>query len=120
MTMHAIVKGDAGTFYSIDDPDWGYDTEQKAEVILDSKEFIGEHKCSINGRGGDGYVDGVQNEEFLPEGTYIVVYYRIIDGMSRYDGDYLSLADMNISKAQIIANAAAGKYVDGAAYYLVG
>ena len=115
----AIIPDDRGNYYVIEDPDWVAENEKDAIAVLDADEATGEHQFCMEGYGGDCRIDGLQDEESLPDGTYAVMYYRILEGQSRDGGDYLSLADYGITKEQLIENAAAGKYIDGATYWKI-
>ena len=60
-----------------------------------------------------GFEDVLQREGDLPEGRYIVTYWW-------YDGqDLVQLADVGITKQDIIENVRDQKYKEGADYFLM-
>ncbi len=100
----------------VDDPEWGVDIHRDdCLFILRLVDEVGFHSCKRSAIWNDmtGYVDQLQKEENLPEGQYIVTYYM-------YDGqDLQQLADVGVSKEQIIQNVIAQKYREGADYFLM-
>ena len=56
-----------------------------------------------------------QNENELPNGKYIVTYFKLSDNGS----DLEQLVDYEITKEQIIENVNAQRYVEGADYFLM-
>ncbi len=58
------------------------------------------------------YNDGIQNERYLPDGKYIVLYYS-----KNNDNDIVNLVDYNLSKEKIIINTINQKYREGAEYF---
>lgn len=65
----------------------------------------------------EGYVDKIQNENELPDGQYIVTYFKLCDTTGSVDLE--QLVDYGITKEQIIENVNAQKYVEGADYFLM-
>ena len=61
-----------------------------------------------------GVIDKLQDEDKLPEGQYIVCYFKADENL-----DLLQLVDYNISKQQIIENVLNQKYFEGADYYFM-
>ena len=99
-----------------DDPEWGVDLHKEdCLCVLHLRDEVGWHSCNKSAIWDDmtGYVDELQREEKLPDGDYIVTYFW-------YDGqDLQQLADVGISKQQIIENVKNQKYREGADYFLV-
>ena len=113
----AIFQLDVTPSYGFwDDPEWGVDLHKdECLFVFHLKDEIGWHTCNLSALWDDmtGYVDKLQKEEELPEGKYVVTYFK-------YDGhDLLQLADVGISKQQIIENVKNQKYVEGADYFLM-
>lgn len=115
----AIIKSkDAEQYFFYDDVGWGVDCKKaEAEGVLDVDEEIGFHKCEKSGLYEimEGYVDKIQNENELPDGKYIVTYFKLCDGASGLE----QLVDYGITKEQIFKNVNAQKYVEGADYFLM-
>lgn len=119
----AIIKLEDGKQYCFyDDPEWGVDykiDDKKDEVegVLDVDEEIGYHSCEKSALYDDmtGYIDKIQNENELPNGKYIVTYFKLSDN----GADLEQLVDYGITKEQIIENVNAQRYVEGADYFLM-
>lgn len=115
----AIIKSEDGKqHFFYDDPEWGVDYKKnEVEGVLDIEEEIGFHSCEKSALYEDmsGYIDKVQNENELPNGKYIVTYFKICDG-----SDLEQVVDYGITKEQIIENVNAQRYVEGADYFLMG
>lgn len=114
----AIIKADNGEYFFFDDPIWGEDL-QKSEVagIVNIENEIGYHACNHSALYEDltGYVDQVQNENDLPDdGKFIVTYFVADENL-----DLLSKVDFGITKAEIIENVKAQKYIEGADYFTI-
>lgn len=114
----AIIKSEDGKqYFFYDDPEWGVDYKKdEVEGVLDIDEEIGYHSCEKSALYDDmtGYIDKIQNENELPNGEYIVTYFKLCDGC-----DLEQLVDYGITKQQIIENVNAQKYVEGADYFLM-
>ena len=112
--VYQLTVDPAYGFY--DDPEWGVDlNKEDCLFILSVNSEAGYHSCERSVLYDDmtGYVDELQNEEDLPDGRFIVTYYW-------YDSfDLLQLADVGISKAEIIQNVKNQKYREGADYFLM-
>lgn len=104
------------TYGFLDDPEWGVDIHrEECLFVFRLVDEVGYHSCKRSVIWDDmtGYVDGLQREEKLPEGKYVVTYYH-------YDGqDLIQLADVDVTKEQIIQNVLAQKYREGADYFLM-
>lgn len=115
----AIIKSEDGKqYFFYDDPEWGVDYKKTdVECILDIDEETGFHCCERSALYNDmkGYVDKIQNENELPNGKYIVTYFKLCDNGSGLE----QLVDYGIKKEQIIENVNAQKYVEGADYFLM-
>lgn len=115
----AIIKSEDGKqYFFYDDPEWGVDYKKnEVEGVLDIKEKVGFHSCEKSAlyENMSGYIDKVQNENELPNGKYIVTYFKICDG-----SDLEQVVDYGITKEQIIENVNAQRYVEGADYFLMG
>lgn len=115
----AIIKSEDGKqFFFYDDPEWGVDYKKtEVEGVLDIEEEVGFHSCKRSALYEDltGYIDKVQNENELPNGRYVVTYFKLCDDASGLE----QLVDYNIKKEQIIENIKAQKYVEGADYFLM-
>lgn len=115
----AIIKLEDGKQYCFyDDPEWDVDYKKdEVEGVLDLDEEIGFHSCEKSALYEDmtGYVDKIQNENELPNGKYIVTYFKLSDNGS----DLEQLVDYEITKEQIIENVNAQRYVEGADYFLM-
>ena len=99
-----------------DDPEWGVDLRREdCLFVLTVENETGFHACNRSAVWDDmtGYVDTVQHEDKLPEGNYIVTYFE------HHDGDLWQMAEIGVSKSQIIQNVLAQKYVEGADYFLM-
>ena len=111
----AIIK-EKDEFVFFDRPIWGEDYE-KDEVygVVDDKDQIDVHECISSALWEDtkNYVDELQGEEKLPEGQYLVLYFRLCENMSGLD----QCVDFDISKEEIIENVKAQKYREEARYY---
>ena len=114
----AIIKSkDSKQYFFYDDPEWGVDYKKnEVEGVLDIEEEVGFHSCEKSALYEDmsGYIDKVQNENELPNGKYIVTYFKICDG-----SDLEQVVDYGITKEQIIENVRAQRYVEGADYFLM-
>lgn len=114
----AIIKSeDSKQYFFYDDPEWGVDYKKnEVEGVLDIEEEVGFHSCEKSALYEDmsGYIDKVQNENELPNGKYIVTYFKICDG-----SDLEQVVDYGITKEQIIENVKAQRYVEGADYFLM-
>lgn len=115
----AIIKSEDGKqYFFYDDPEWGVDYKKnEVEGVLDIEEEVGFHSCEKSAlyENMSGYIDKVQNENELPNGKYIVTYFKICDG-----SDWEQVVDYGITKEQIIENVNAQRYVEGADYFLMG
>lgn len=115
----AIIKLEDGKLYCFyDDPEWGVDyKEDEFEGVLDLDEEIGFHSVEKSALYEDmtGYIDKIQNENELPNGRYIVTYFKLSDN----GFDLEQLVDYDITKEQIIENVNAQRYVEGADYFLM-
>lgn len=115
----AIIKSEDGKqYFFYDDPEWGVDYKKnEVEGVLDIEEKVGFHSCEKSAlyENMSGYIDKVQNENELPNGKYIVTYFKICDG-----SDLEQVVDYGITKEQIIENVNAQRYVEGADYFLMG
>lgn len=115
----AIIKSkDAEQYFFYDDVGWGVDCKKaEAEGVLDVDKEIGFHRCEKSGlyENMEGYVDKIQNENELPDGKYIVTYFKLCDDASGLE----QLVDYGITKEQILKNVNAQKYVEGADYFLM-
>ena len=115
----AIIKSEDGKqYFFYDDPEWGVDYKKnEVEGVLDIEEEVGFHGCEKSAlyENMSGYIDKVQNENELPNGKYIVTYFKICDG-----SDLEQVVDYGITKEQIIENVNAQRYVEGADYFLMG
>ena len=113
-----ILLYDFSHWFEVDD-EIQYFTDDNGNGILGyvgSEAAAGYHAC-IKSRVWDnleGYVDTVQHEYELPNGNYIVTYYKCDENL-----DLLQCVDYGITKEQIIANVEAQKYLEGAEYFLV-
>ena len=109
----AIIKSEDGKqYFFYDDPEWEVDYKKsKVEGVLDINEETGFHTCEKSGlyENMEGYIDKIQNENELPNGKYIVTYFKLCE----------QLVDYGITKEQIIENVNAQKYVEGADYFLM-
>lgn len=115
----AIIKSkDGRQYFFYDEPEWEVDYKKdEVEGVLDLDEEIGFHGCEKSALYEDmiGYVDKIQNENELPNGKYIVTYFKISDNGSELE----QLVDYGITKEQIIENVNAQRYVEGADYFLM-
>lgn len=115
----AIIKSkDGKQYFFYDDPECGVDYKKdEVEGVLDLDEEIGYHSCEKSALYEDmtGYVDKIQNENELPNGKYIVTYFKLSDNGS----DLEQLVDYGITKEQIIENVNAQRYIEGADYFLM-
>lgn len=115
----AIIKSEDGKqYFFYDDPEWGVDYKKnEVEGVLDIEEEVGFHSCEKSALYEDmsDYIDKVQNENELPNGKYIVTYFKICD-----ESDLEQVVDYGITKEQIIENVNAQRYVEGADYFLMG
>lgn len=115
----AIIKSEDGKqYFFYDDPEWGVDyKEDEFEGVLDLDEEIGFHSVEKSALYEDmtGYIDKIQNENELPNGRYIVTYFKLSDN----GFDLEQLVDYGITKEQIIENVNAQRYVEGADYFLM-
>lgn len=102
---------------------WFFDWPEKedlynTEVIgsVDVNRPTGFHVCQHSAIWEDvtGFVDGLQSEEELPNGKYVVCYFYC-----NKDFDLEQLVDFDITKEQIIENVKNQKYFEGADYYLM-
>lgn len=115
----AIIKSEDGKqYFFYDDPEWGVDYKKTdVECILDIDEETGFHRCKKSALYEDmeGYIDEIQNENELPNGKYIVTYFKLCDN----GADLEQFVDYGITKEQIIENINAQRYVEGADYFLM-
>lgn len=115
----AIMKSeDEKQYFFYDDPEWEVDYKKsEVEGVLDINEETGFHACKKSGlyENMEGYIDKIQNENELPNGKYIVTYFKLCDNASGLE----QLVDYGITKEQIIENVNAQKYVEGADYFLM-
>lgn len=111
----AIIKLE-DEFEFFDAPVWGEDY-RKDEVygVVDDKDQIDVHECIASALWEDtkDYIDKLQGEEALPEGRYLVLYFRLCEDTSSLE----QLVDLDISKQEIIENVKAQKYREEARYY---
>lgn len=115
----AIVKGEDNRYYFWDDPEWGSDINREdAVAVLDSADAIGGHLCHHSQLYEADALeqDGLQWELLLPDGIYIVTYYRYAPESG---GDLTQEVDWHITDKELIRNVIEHKYVEGATYYLV-
>lgn len=113
----AVFQLDVTPSYAFwDDPEWGVDIHKEdCLCVLHLRDEVGYHSCKKSAIWDDmnGYVDEIQKEKDLPDGKFIVTYYM-------YDGqDLIQLADVDISKEEIIQNVLNQKYREGADYFLM-
>jgi hypothetical protein len=115
----AIIKSEDGKqYFFYDDPEWGVDYKKTdVECILDIDEETDFHRCERSALYEDmeGYIDEIQNENELPNGKYIVTYFKLCDN----GADLEQCVDYGITKEQIIENINAQRYVEGADYFLM-
>ena len=114
-----IIKSEDGKqYFFYDDPEWGVDYKKpEVEGVLDIDEETGFHSCEKSGlyENMEGYIDKIQNENELPDGKYIVTYFKLCDDASGLE----QLVDYGIIKEQIIENVKMQRYVEGADYFLM-
>ena len=106
------------TYGFLDDPEWEFDIHRdECMFVLDVEKRTGSHACNRSFLYDDmtGYVDVIQAENMLPEGLYIVTYW-MPDGDNF---DLLQMADIGITKDEIIENVVNQKYREGADYFLM-
>ena len=106
------------TYGFLDDPEWDLDIHrEECLFVLDVEKRTDSHACNRSVVYDDmtGYVDAVQSENLLPEGKYIVTYWTQ-DGESY---DLLQMADIGLTKDEIIENVVNQKYREGADYFLM-
>lgn len=113
----AVFQLDVSPSYGfLDDPEWGVDIHKEdCLCVLRLVDEVGYHSCKRSAIWDDmtGYVDEIQREEELPDGRFIVTYYM-------YDGqDLVQLADVDVSKDEVIQNVINQKYREGADYFLM-
>lgn len=115
----AIIKSKNGKqYFFYDDPEWDVDLKRTDVVgVVDIDKEIDAHMCIKSGlyENIDGYIDELQNETQLPDGKYIVTYFKLCDNASGLE----QLVDFGITKEQIINNVNAQKYIEGADYFLM-
>ena len=99
-----------------DDPEWGIDiNKEDCLAILSVNSEVGYHSCERSAVYDDmtDYVDELQDEENLPNERFLVTYYW-------WDGrNLIQLADVDISREEIIQNVLNQKYREGADYFLM-
>ena len=115
----AIIKSKNGKqYFFYDDPEWDVDLKRTDVVgVVDIDKKIDAHMCIKSGlyENIDGYIDELQNKTQLPDGKYIVTYFKLCDNASGLE----QLVDFGITKEQIINNVNAQKYIEGADYFLM-
>ena len=108
---------DDPTYGFTDGPEWGVDLNREdALYVLKIEEMTtAYHACVKSVLYDDvrSFEDALQREGDLPEGHYIVCYWW-------WDGqDLLQLADVDVTKEEIIENVRDQKYREGADYFLM-
>ena len=113
----AVYQFDVEPLYGfLDYPEWGVDIHREdCAFVFDLTKETGYHACVRSACYDDmtGYIDVLQREGDLPAGKYVVCYYV-------YDnGDLLQLAEVGVTREEIIENVLDQKYVEGADYFLI-
>ena len=115
----AIIKSEDGKqYFFYDDPEWGVDLKRTDVIdVVDIDKEVDAHRCIKSGlyEDIDDYTDKLQYETQLPDGKYIVTYFKLCDDASGLE----QLVDFGITKEQIINNVNAQKYIEGADYFLM-
>lgn len=115
----AIIKSEDGKqYFFYDEPVWDTDYKRSdVEGVLDFEKKKGTHNCIKSGLHENlkNYVDKIQDESALPNGKYIVTYYKLCDNASSLE----QLVDYGITREQIIENVNLQKYTEGADYFLM-